>query len=165
MNTFLKKLVDKGFMTEGQGQYIEEAIAKKNSFIVSGHKGWGILPLMAAVSAAAKGSFRIKQVKVFEDLEEDTDYLLIADIKDIDYGKLVEKAILTESASFISLKDPDHPYSIFKILGDINKSGVVVQKTIQVLECAKINDESKLAKITEVTMSDKGKVKKVDFKE
>ncbi len=165
MNAFLEKLKDKGFMTEGQGEYIEESVMRKDSFIISGHKGWGILPLMAAISAVAKGSFKIKQVKGFDDLEEDTDYLIIADIKDVDYGKLVEGAILKDNASFISLKDPDHPYSIYKILGDIYKTGVITHKTIQVMECAKINDENKLVKITQVTVADNGRAKKVDYKE
>lgn len=165
MNAFLEKLIDKGFMTEGQGEYIENSVIKKDSFIISGHKGWGILPLMAAISAIAKGSFKIKQVKSFDDLQGEADYLILADIKDIDYGKLVEDAILIENTSFISLKDPDHPYSIYKILGDIYKTGVVTDKIIQVIECAKVNDENKLVKITKITVADNGKVKKADFKE
>lgn len=165
MNTFLKKLVDQGFMTEGQGQYIEEAIMKKDSLIISGHKGWGILPLMATVSAVAKSNFKIKQVKGFEDLEDEADYLLIADLSNIDYAKLVADAILTPNSSFISLKDPDHPYSIFKILGDIYKANGPISKVFQVLECAKINDEKKLSKITQITMKENGKLTKVDFEE
>lgn len=165
MNTFLKKLVDQGFMTEGQGQYIEEAIMKKDSLIISGHKGWGILPLMATVSAVAKSNFKIKQVKGFEDLEDEADYLLIADLSNIDYAKLVADAILTPNSSFISLKDPDHPYSIFKILGDIYKANGPTSRVFQVLECAKINDEKKLSKITQITMKENGKLTKVDFEE
>lgn len=165
MNAFLKKLADQGFITEGQGQYIEEAIMKKDCFIISGHKGWGILPLMATVSAVAKSNFKIKQVKGFEDLKDEADYLLIADISNIDYAKLIADAVLTPNSSFISLKDPDHPYSIFKILGDIYKSNGVTSKVIQILECAKVEGENKLFKITKVTMADNGKLKKLDFKE
>lgn len=165
MNAFLKKLVDQGFMTEGQGQYIEEAIMKKDCIIISGHKGWGILPLMASVSAVAKSNFKIKQVKGFEDLMDETDYLLIADLSNIDYAKLVADAILTPNSSFISLKDPDHPYSILKILGDIYKANGPTPKVFQILECAKINDEKKLSKITQITMNENGKTIKVDFKE
>ncbi len=165
MNTFLKKLVDQGFMTEGQGQYIEEAITKKDCLIISGHKGWGILPLMATVSAVAKSNFKIKQVKGFEDLKDEADYLLIADLSNIDYAKLIADAILTPNSSFISLKDPDHPYSIFKMLGDIYKANGPTSKVIQILECAKINDEKKLSKITKVTMGENGKLVKAGFKE
>ncbi len=163
MNNFLKKLIEQEFMTEKQGQFIEEAVMSKDSFIISGHKGWGILPLMAAVSGVVKSNFKIKQVKGFEDLKDEADYHLIADLRDIDYGKLVTEAILTPGSSFISLKDPDHPYSIFKLLGDVYKSNGVTLKVIQILECAKIDDEKKLSKITTVTMSENGKLVKKDL--
>ncbi len=32
-------------MTESHGNYIEEAIMRKDSIIISGHKGWGILTI------------------------------------------------------------------------------------------------------------------------
>lgn len=120
---------------------------------------------MATVSAVAKSNFKIKQVKGFEDLEDEADYLLIADLSNIDYAKLVADAILTPNSSFISLKDPDHPYSIFKILGDIYKANGPTSRVFQVLECAKINDEKKLSKITQITMKENGKLTKVDFEE
>ena len=165
MNTFLKKLVDQGFMTEGHANYIEEAIMRKDSLIISGHKGWGILPLMATASAVAKSNFQIKQVKNFEDLKDEADYYLIADLSNIDYAKLIADAIAVPNSSFISLKDPDHPYSILKILGDIYKANGPTPKVFQILECAKINDEKKLSKITQITMNENGKLTKVDFKE
>ena len=164
MNSFLKKLVDQKFMTESHGNYIEEAIMRKDSLIVSGHKGWGILPLMATVSAVAKSNFKIKQVKGFDDLNEESDYYLIADLSDIDYAKLISDAILVPNSSFICLKDPDHPYSILKILGDSYKNNGVTSKVFQVIECAKINDEKQLSKITQITMNPDGKLTKVDFK-
>jgi len=40
MNPMIKKLVDQNFMTEEQAKYVKEAIDKKESLIVSGHKGW-----------------------------------------------------------------------------------------------------------------------------
>ncbi len=60
--------------------------------------------------------------------------------------------------------NPDHPYSILKILGDSFKSNGVTSKVIQVIECAKINDEKQLSKITQITMNADGKLMKVDFK-
>lgn len=164
MNVFLKKLIDQGFMKEEQGQYIEKAVNEKNCFIISGHKGWGILPLMASISAVAKSKYKIKQVKGFDNLSGETDYFLIADLSDIDYAKLITEAILVPDTSFISLKDPDHPYSILKILKDVYKSKGHITKTIQVLECAKIDDKNKLTKITQIIMKDDGKLKKTDFK-
>jgi len=77
MNPFIKKLVDSKFMTEAQGNYIEEAVMRKDSIIISGHKGFGILPLFATISATAKSNFKIKQIKGFEDLEDEADYYLI----------------------------------------------------------------------------------------
>lgn len=165
MNSFLKKLVDQKFMTEGQANYIEEAIMRKDCIIISGHKGWGILPLMATAGAVAKTNFKIKQVKGFDDLKEVADYYLIADLSNIDYAKLITDAVLMPRASFISLKDPDHPYSILKILGDVFKLNGDTSKVYQVLECAKVNDEKLLAKITRITLNESGKLVKVDFKE
>ena len=165
MNSFLKKLVDQKFMTEGQANYTEEAIMRKDCLIISGHKGWGILPLMATASAVAKTNFKIKQVKGFEDLKEESDYYLIADLSNIDYAKLITDAITVPNLSFISLKDPDHPYSLLKILGDVYKVNGDTSTTYQVLECAKVNDEKLLAKITQINLNESGKLVKVDFKE
>jgi len=164
MNAMLKKLVEQGFMTEAFANYIEEAVANKDSFIVSGHKGWGILPLFATIGAVAKGNFSMKQVKSFDDLADDAEYYLIGDLKDIDYAKLITDTILKPSASMICLKDPDHPYSFFKLLGDAYKENGDISKTYQVLECGKINDVKKLVKITKVTLNEKGRPVKVDFK-
>ncbi|KMT20974.1 hypothetical protein [Clostridium cylindrosporum] len=163
MNPMLKKLVDTNFMTEAYGKYIEEAIMNKDSFIISGHKGWGILPLMATVSTVAKSNFKIKQVKGFEDLNDEAEYYIIPDLKDIDFEKLVTDTIQISNTSMISIKDPDHPYSILKILRDVYKINQDTSKVYQVLECAKINDEKKLAKITKITIGEKGKLTKVDF--
>lgn len=165
MNSFLNKLVDQKFMTVGQANYIEEAIMRKDCIIISGHKGWGILPLMATASAVAKGNFKIKQVKGFEDLKDEADYYLIADLSNIDYAKLITDAVSMPGVSFISLKDPDHPYSILKILGDVYKINGDTSKTYQVLECAKVNDEKLLSKITQITLNESGRLVKEDFKE
>lgn len=165
MNPFLKKLVDQKFMTEGHANYIEEAVSRKDSFIVSGHKGFGILPLMATISTLAKSSFKIKQVKGFDDLKEETDYYIIADLSDIDYAKLIADTVSVPNSSFISLKDPDHPYSILKILGDVYKLNGDTSKVYQVVECAKVDGEKQLTKITQITMNENGKLVKVDFKE
>lgn len=164
MNPMLKKLVDQGFMTEAFANYIEEAVANKDSFIVSGHKGWGILPLFATIGAVAKGNFSMKQVKSFGDLADDAEYCLIGDLKDIDYAKLITDVMLKQNASMICLKDPDHPYSFFKLLGDVYKTNGDSSKTYQVLECGKIDDEKKLVKITKTTLNEKGRPVKVDFK-
>lgn len=163
MNPFLKKLVDQKFMTEGHANYIEEAVMRKDSIIISGHKGFGILPLMATISATAKSNFKIKQVKGFEDLNEIVDYYLIADLSNIDYAKLIADTILVPKTSFIALKDPDHPYSILKILGDVYKLNGNTSKVYQLIECVKVDGIPQLSKITQISMNENGKLVKVDF--
>jgi hypothetical protein len=164
MNPMLKKLVDQEFMNEAFANYIEEALTNKDSFIVSGHKGWGILPLMATVSAVAKSNSKIKQVKGFEDLADEAEYYIIADLKDIDYAKLITDAMAVPNSSLIALKDPDHPYSFLKLVGDVFKANGDTSKTYQILECAKVNDQKKLSKITKITLNESGRPVKVDFK-
>lgn len=164
MNAMLKKLVDQNFMTEAHADYLENAITRKESVIVSGHKGWGILPLFATLSTVAKGNFPIKQVKGFDDLSGETEYFIIADLKDLDYAKLISDAMCVSGTGMICLKDPDHPYSLLKLLSDIYKNGCDPNKVFQVIECAKINDEKKLAKITRMSFDEKGKLVKEDFK-
>lgn len=159
----MKKLADQKFMTEGHANYIEEAVMRKDSVIISGHKGFGILPLMATVSAVAKSNFKIKQVKGFEDLNDEADYYLIADLSNIDYAKLITDAVLKADSSFISLKDPDHPYSVLKILGDAYKINGNTSKVYQLIECVKVDGVPQLSKITQITMNENGKLVKVDF--
>ncbi|MZQ75378.1 MAG: hypothetical protein GT589_04375 [Peptoclostridium sp.] len=164
MNPMLKKLVDQNFMTEAQAAYLEEAVGRQDTVIVSGHKGWGILPLMATLSAVAKSKFSIKQVKGFDDLADEAQYYIIADLSDIDFAKLIADTISIKDTSMITIKDPDHPFSLYKILGDVYKATGDTSKTFQVAECCKENGEKKLAKITQVTYNESGKLVKVDFK-
>ena len=163
MNPFIKKLVDSKFMTEAQGNYIEEAVMKKDSIIISGHKGFGILPLFATVGAIAKSNFKIKQIKSIEDFRDEADYYLIPDLAGIDYGKLVNDAMLKQGTSFIALKDPDHPYSVLKLLGDVYKQNGDTSKIYQLIECVKVDGVPQLSKITRITLKENGKLVKTDF--
>jgi hypothetical protein len=163
MNPFLKKLVDSKFMTEAHGNYIEEAVMRKDSVIISGHKGFGILPLMATVSAVAKSNYTIKQIKSFEDLNAEAEYYLVADLNNIDYGKLITDAVMKQDSSFIALKDPDHPYSVLKILGDVYKLNGNTSKVYQLIECVKVDGVPQLSKITKITLNENGKLVKTDF--
>lgn len=163
MNAILQKLVDSGFMNESHAQYIEKAIDNKDTLIASGHKGWGILPLMATIGAVAKSKYSIQQVKGFDDLKAAADYYVIPDLKDIDFAKLVTDTVCIPNSSLITIKDPDHPYSMMKILKDMQKATGDNSKVFQVIECAKINDEKKLSKITKMTFDDAGKIIRTDF--
>ncbi|OLS03592.1 hypothetical protein [Tissierella creatinophila] len=162
MNTMIKKFVDTGMMTEEQGKFIEEAIMRKDSIVVSGHRSAGIRPLMASLMGVAKSNFTNVQVKGFEDLEKDVEFFLIPGLDDIDFEKLISDAISKPNTAFVSLKEPEHPVSLMKVLRQNFKNGTGIGKRIQTLECVKENDEAKLAKITEMYLDEKGKVKKQD---
>lgn len=163
MNIGLKKLVDQGFMTEEQANYIDEAVENKSTIFVSGHKGWGILPLLATIGNMAKEKYSIKQVKGFECLADATDCYIIAAPKETDMEQLVIKALSNKETNTIAIKDPDHPYSIMKALKSFYKETGDATKTIEVLECNKVDDEKKLCKITRMTMAEGGKINKQDF--
>jgi len=165
VNPMIKRFVAQEFMTEAQGQYIEDAIMRKETVIVSGHRSAGIRPLMATLMAVAKSNFDSVQVKSFEDLEKEGDYLLIPGIDNIDFEKLISDAMAKPNTAFISIKEPEHPYSIMKLLRNVYKTNKDTSKVYQVLECDKINDVPKLTKLTRMSINDKGRVERVDFKE
>ena len=162
MHVMIKRFVDSGMMTEEQGEFIEEAIERKDSIVVSGHRSAGIRPLMASLMAVAKSNFSSVNVKGFEDLEEDVEFFLIPGIDGLDFEKLISEAIAKEDASFVSVKEPEHPVSLMKVLRQNFKNGTGIGKRIQTLECVKENDEPKLAKITEMVLNEDGKVKRQD---
>jgi hypothetical protein len=162
MNNGLQKLVDQGFMTEEQGMYIEDAVKQRSTIIVSGHKGWGILPLLATIGSMAKEYYQVRQVKGFECLGEPADYYIIANPKETDFEGLVIDALCVQGSDMLAVKDPDHPYSIMKVLKEVCKRTDNASKVCEVLECAKINDEKKLSKITRMVVSPDGKVQRID---
>ena len=164
MNPMIKKFVDQNFMTEAEAKYIEEAIIRKESIIVSGHRSAGIRPLMATFMAVAKNNSSTIQVKGFDDLNNDVEYFLIPGLDNIDFERLITDAIAKPNSSFISIKEPEHPYSILKLLKDVYKLNGDISKVYQVLECAKVDDVPKLTKITQITLDEKGKFVKIDFK-
>ena len=163
MHTMIQKFVAQGFMSEEEGKYIDEAIQRKESIIVSGHKSAGIRPLMASLMAVAKSSSTSVQVKAFEDLESDVEYFLIPGLPNLDFEKLIGEAMKKPNTSFVTLKEPDHPYSIMKLLRQVFKETGDSSKVYQVLECAKIDDVPKLTKITRMALDEKGKILKEDL--
>lgn len=165
MNTMIKKYVDQGFMTEAEGNYINEAIQNKHSIIVSGHRSAGIRPLMATLMAVAKSNFESVQVKGFEDLENDTEYFLIPGLDNLDFEKLIFEAMKKPNTSFITIKEPEHPYSVLKLMKKVYKETKDTSKVYQVLECSKIDNIPKLTKITKMVIDENGKIVKEDFKE
>ncbi len=163
MHSMIQKFVSQDFMTEEEGKYIDEAIARKESIIVSGHKSAGIRPLMASLMAVAKASFSSVQVKGLSDLDSEVDYFLIPGIANIDFEHLIGQAMEKPNTSFVTLKEPDFPYSIMKLLRQAFKETGDSSKVYQVLECAKVDDVPKLTKVTRMSLDEKGKVLKQDL--
>jgi hypothetical protein len=163
MNPMIQKFVDQKFMTQEQGEYIEAAIMNKESVVVSGHRSAGIRPLMASLMAVAKKEFSNVQVKGFEDLEKETEFFLIPGLDNLDFEKLVGEAIGVEGTAFVSLKEPEHPVSLMKVMKANYKAGKAVGKKIHTLECIKVDDVPVLDKITMMVLNEKGKIEKTDF--
>ena len=163
MHKMIEKFVSQEFMTEAEGKYIEAALDRKESIIVSGHRSAGIRPFMATLMGVAKGKHTSAQVKGFEDLTADVEYLLIPGIDGIDFEKLISDAMAKPESAFISIKDPEHPYSIMKVLKNVYKATGDTSKVYQVIECEKENDVPFVQKITEMKLDEKGKVTKKDL--
>ena len=163
MNPMIAKFVSQGFMTEEQGQYIEDAIMRKESIVVSGHRSAGIRPLMASLMAVAKGAFPSVQVKGFEDLQADAEFFLIPGIDGLDFEKLIGDAIAVENTAFVSLKEPEHPVSLMKVMKANYKAGKGIGKRIHTLECIKVDNVPVLDKITEMMLDESGKIQKKDL--
>lgn len=163
MHTMISKFVTQEFMTEAEGQYIENAINRKETIIVSGHRSAGTRQLMAALMAVAKSSFTSTQVKGFGDLDKDVEYFLIPGIDNLDFEKLISDAMTKQNAAFVSVKEPEHPYSIMKLLKNVYKLNNDSSKVYQVLECAKIDNVPRMTKITSMKLDEEGKLIKEDF--
>lgn len=163
MHVMIEKFVNQGFITKEEGEYLEKSIENKDSIIVSGHRSAATRQLMASLMAVAKSQHSSKQVKGFDDLTKDVDYLLIPGIPGIDFEQLIQDAMALEATSFISIKEPDHPYSIMKLLRNVFKETGDTSKVYQVIECSKIDDSPKVVKITQMTLNEKGRLEKKDL--
>ena len=162
MNPMIKKYVDDNFMTEEEGQYIESAIMNKESIVVSGHRSSGIRPLFANLMAVAKKNFNVVQVKKAEDIEKEAAFYLIPASDDLE--AMISGALGAGDAAFVTLKEPEHPISLMKILKTNFKQGKGgTNKKIHTLECRKENDIPFLDKIVEMHIDENGKVIKTEF--
>jgi len=161
MHPMFQKLINESFMTEAQVQLIEEAVKEKRTIIASGHKGWGILPLLATISTYAKADHSIQQVKGIDDLNAPADFHVVTNPKDVSFEEVVISGVKAESVNLLAIKDPDHPYSILKIIKDVQKETQSVTKKFLVIECAKKEDVKHVAKLTHIEIDENGKLKKV----
>lgn len=163
MNPMLQKLIDQDFMSVAQADYLQQAISQKHNIIISGHRGHGILPLLASLGSVAQGVGKVKPLRNIDtDLRDPSaDYYLIGDLKDTDYPSLLTDILTHEEASLITLKDADHSFSIMKLLTDIYKANNKAGKTYQLVECTKdANELKKIAKIVQVYQNADGKLER-----
>ena len=161
MNTMIKKFVDQEFMTEEQGKYIEDAIMRKESIVLSGHRSSGTRNLLAALMAVAKKNFPSVQVRKAENLEKEAEFYLMAGMEGLE--EIISDIIAKDSSSFVTIKEPEHPVSLMKILKKNFKNGKGIGIKVQTLECVKVDDVPKLDKIIEFHLTEEGKVKKTTF--
>ena len=162
MNPMISKFVDSKFMTEEQAQYVENAINNNESIVVSGHRSTGTRPFMATLMGVAKKQYSTVQVKGFDDIDADTEYLLILALDNLDFEALVGDAIGAKEP-FISIKEPEHPVSLMKVMKQQFKLGKGIGKKIHTIEAKKVDGVPYVDKITEFCMDESGKIVKTDL--
>lgn len=163
MNAMLQKLIDQDFLSTEQGEYLTAAIANKDNIIISGHRGHGILNLLATLGAVAKESLTLKPVRNIEMDTKDgnADYYLIGDLKDVDYPVFLTNLLATEDTSIITMKDAEHSFSIMKVLSDVYKANNNATKTYQLVECTKDSEGlKKISKIVKAVQNAQGKLER-----
>lgn len=157
MHPMLSKLVSTEFMTENQAQIIEKAIVEdKQTVIASGHRSAGVRPLLATIMTVAKTNYTSKQVKELEDITNDVEYILLPGLDVENFEEFVQKSYEHEGA-MITIKEPEHPYSMLKIMKKALKAGSSEQKETFLLECRKVDNVPKLIDINHFTYEN-GKV-------
>ncbi len=154
----LAGLVDEGFITQTQAQYLEDAISRKESLIISGHRGHGLTQLFGSLLMSLdKETTTFKQVRKTEsDLVDGFDYFIIGDLKDVDWEEMLT-GIWSEGSSVMVMKAPEYSYSVMKILRNLAKAGKGSDLVLQVVECKKVGDVKKVDKIVRTTISPEGK--------
>ena len=162
MNPMISKFLDSKFMTEEQAQYVENAINNNESIVVSGHRSTGVRPFMATLMGVAKKQYSTVQVKGFDDIDADTEYLLIPALDNLDFEALVGDAIGAKTP-FISIKEPEHPVSLMKVMKQQFKLGKGIDKKIHTIEAKKVDGVPYVDKITEFCMDESGKIVKTDL--
>ncbi len=159
----MQVLVDQGFLTGEMAEYLEASFDKKVNVIIAGHRGHGIIPLLATCMTCIDKN-DMKMVKNVEaDLAADVSYYVLGDLKDVDFGKVLTKIFTEKTGSVIAIKDPEHGYSLMKILRDVYNANNDSKKEYIMVECKKIGETKKVGKITHFELGEKGKVVKKDI--
>ena len=160
MHAMLQRNVDSGYITEEQAEYIQTAIDNHESLVIAGHRSAGGRPFMAALMALAKGQYETIQVKDASSIEEDAEYYLIPGLGTDDFADIITDALSKEGSSIVTLKEPEHPYSILKVMKDAYKKTGDASKVVTLLEARKIDGVPYLININRHFYNEKGKVKK-----
>ena len=152
-------------MKEEHGLYIEEAIAKGETLIISGHRSAGIRPFMAAIMAVAKGSHKTVQVKDEAGIEaaSDVDYILIPALTEENCESMVQAAFNKKGMSTITFKETELKYSMMKIMKTQAKEVGDLSKVVHLIECRKLDGIPHLINFSKMTYDEKGKVKREDL--
>ncbi|MGO4988312.1 hypothetical protein ACTQ46_08640 [Gallicola sp. Sow4_E12] len=156
MNPMLQKQVDSEFMTQEQAEVIQKAVDAKDSVIASGHRSAAVRPLLATLMAMTKG-FNTKKIKELEDITDDADYLLLPGLAVENFEEYVQKSVEAKP-SLVTIKEPEHPYSMLKIMKKALKATGNKDKNVWLLECRKIDNVPHLVEIQRVHYDEKGKV-------
>ena len=156
MNPMLQKLVDSEFMTQEQGEVIQKAVDAKDSVIASGHRSAAVRPLLATLMAMTK-PHTSKKIKSLDDIVDDVDYLLLPGLDVENFEEYVQKSV-ESSPSLVTIKEPEHPYSMLKVMKKALKATGNKDKNIWLLECRKIDDVPHLVEIQRMHYDEKGKV-------
>ena len=95
----MQVLVDQGFLTGEMAEYLEASFDKKVNVIIAGHRGHGIIPLLATCMTCIDKN-DMKMVKNVEaDLAADVSYYVLGDLKDVDFGKVLTKIFTEKTGS------------------------------------------------------------------
>jgi hypothetical protein len=158
----LQDLVATGFIAEEAAEYVEKCIQNKENIIVAGHKGHGILILLSnLLTCIDKANNKVMQIKNGStDAADVADIYLVGDLKETNYDELLTNLYSRPDSSVFTLKDPDHNFSLMKIIRDVYNKTKDSSKIYVMVECKKINDEKKVFKVTRFTLTDEGKLVK-----
>lgn len=162
MNKILQKFVDDGFIDVNKAQIIENAINDKENIIVSGHRSAGIRPFMANLMMLIKSKYKTVQIKSNDDFNNECDYYLIVGIDKITHENTVLKAIESKS-SFITIKEPEHPFSLMKLIKIVSKKDKNHNKVYYLIDADKKDDIPFVTRITKFKLDENQKLKKEIF--
>jgi hypothetical protein len=162
----LAALAETEFISPDQAEYLEQCVEAKKNIIIAGHKGHGILILLShLLTCIDLKANKVKQVKnIPADLEAEADYYVVGDIKEQekDYGEILAD-LFSKKGAVLCLKDPDHNFSLMKIVRDVAKATGDSTKEYVMVECTKVDGEKKVVKATEIKVSPEGKIAKEDI--